>query len=109
MPFEVLSDVVNLYFSYSHNQPYSFFHEGNFRQRLTDGLLPDYLTFAILANAARFSTHTFFHGNPSSFAETYANRSWHAIVSNVFTRAEAPDFCTVQAITLLAIFDFTGM
>lgn len=108
VPFSVMLDTVSIYFNYSHNQPYSFFHEGDFRQRLSDGSLPDHLVFAVLANAVRFSAHPYLESKPMPFAETCANRSWNSIVSTVFAGDEQPDFCTVQSITLLSIFDFTG-
>jgi hypothetical protein len=87
---------------------YSFFHEGNFRQRLADNLLPDHLTFAVMATTLRFSTNPFFEGQTTSAAEIFANRSWKSIVTDCLAGDTAADFRTVQTITLLAIYDFTG-
>lgn len=108
LPLPVLLSTIDVYFLYCHNQPYSFFHEANFRRRLSDGLIPDHLLFAILATAVRFSTHPFFAGKTHEAAVTYANKSWRSIVGSCFARNEVADVMTVQTITLLAIFDFTG-
>ncbi|CAI7586310.1 unnamed protein product [Penicillium manginii] len=109
IPSPVLLSSIDLYFTYCHQQPYSFFHEENFRQRLMNGLIPDHLLFAVLATAVRFSTNSFFQGRTREATTTYANRSWKAIVHRCFTRNDTADLMTVQTITLLAIFDFTGM
>ncbi|KAH8803719.1 fungal-specific transcription factor domain-containing protein [Xylogone sp. PMI_703] len=108
LPLPVLLSTVDLYFRRCHNQPYSFFHEGNFRHRLSNGLIPDHLLFAVLATAIRFSSNSFFREQTREIAVTYANKSWKSIVSSCFTRNDAVDIMTVQTITLLAIFDFTA-
>jgi hypothetical protein len=103
----VLLGCVNDYFRHCHNQPYSFFHEVSFRQSLERGLLPDHLVLAVLASAARFSSDPFFC-DPHESAAQYANRSWKAIVVSYLAHNQAAHVQTVQTITLLAIFDFTG-
>jgi hypothetical protein len=47
--------LVNIYFDYCHNQPYSFFHEGNFRSCISRQEIPDHLLLAIVATTLRFS------------------------------------------------------
>jgi hypothetical protein len=108
LPLPVILSTVDVFFQYSHNQPYSFFHEGNFRQRLSAGQIPDHLLFAVLATAIRFSKHPFFEGRTHEAAVAYANRSWRSIVASCFIGGESADIRTVQTITLLSIFDFTG-
>lgn len=108
LPFSVLLDTVNVFFVYCHNQPYSFFHEGNFRQRLANDELPDHLLFAVLSSAIRFSTHPFFEGSLYEASITYANKSWKSIVASCFAANQVADIRTVQTITLLSIFDFTA-
>jgi hypothetical protein len=108
LPLPVILSTVDEFFQYSHNQPYSFFHEGNFRQRLSAGQIPDHLLFAVLATAIRFSKHPFFEGRTHEAAVAYANRSWRSIVASCFIGGESADIRTVQTITLLSIFDFTG-
>jgi hypothetical protein len=109
MPLPVLLETLDIFFTYCHNQPYSFFHEENFRRRLSNGELPDHLLFAVLANAIRFSANPFFENNTHEAAVTYANRSWKSIVSSCFAANQVADIRTVQTITLLSIFDFTGL
>ena len=108
VPLPVLLYMIDVYFECCHNQPYSFFHEQNFRDRLSNGSIPDHLLFAVLATAARFSTNPFFKGKTHEAAVTYANKSWKSIVASCFARNDAANIMTVQTITLLAIFDFTG-
>lgn len=109
LPLPVLLSTVDVYFRCCHNQPYSFFHEENFRHRLSHGLIPDHLLFAVLASAVRFSTHSFFKGQTHDLAVTYANKSWRSIVAKCLARSDTADIMTVQTITLLSIFDFTGL
>ncbi|KAE8378086.1 fungal-specific transcription factor domain-containing protein [Aspergillus bertholletiae] len=108
IPLPVLLSTIDLYFAHCHQQPYSFFHEENFRQRLTNGLIPDHLLFAVLATSVRFSTNSFFQGRTQEISTAYANRSWKAIVHRCFNRNDTADVMVVQTITLLAIFDFTA-
>jgi len=106
---EVLLAVVDAFFTYCHNQPYSFFHEGNFRRGLSQGSLPEHLLLAVLASAVRFSRHAYFNGRWYEAAVGYANRSWKAVVSSCITVSRTADVSIVQTIALLALFDFTGM
>ncbi|KAJ3560206.1 hypothetical protein NPX13_g9383 [Xylaria arbuscula] len=108
VPQPVILSLVDDFFRCSHNQPYSFFHEQSFRRRLSDGLIPNYLLFAVLATAVRFSSHPFFESQAHEAAITFANKSWKAIVSSCFARDEKATIMTIQTITLLAIFDFTA-
>ncbi|KIW23324.1 uncharacterized protein PV07_11532 [Cladophialophora immunda] len=108
IPDEVLSSVVDVYFSFCHNQPYSFFHEGNFRRRLALGTLSEHLILAVVAISVRFSTHPYFASRSHEVAVAYATRSWKSVVSNCFTADNPGDISIVQTIALLALFDFTG-
>jgi hypothetical protein len=106
---EVLLAVVDAFFTYCHNQPYSFFHEGNFRRGLSQGSLPEHLLLAVLASAVRFSRHAYFNGRWYEAAVGYANRSWKSVVSSCITVSRTADVSIVQTIALLALFDFTGI
>src|SRR5579871_6080291 len=55
IPLLVLLETLDIFSICCHYQQYSFFHEGNFRRRLSNGELPDHLLFAVLANAIRVS------------------------------------------------------
>ncbi|KAL6249735.1 hypothetical protein RBB50_003590 [Rhinocladiella similis] len=107
LPLPVLLETVDIYFECCHNQPYSFFHENNFRESLSKGQIPDHLLFAVLASAMRFSRNPFF-GNLHDAAVLYANKSWKTIVSSCFSNNQTADLRMVQSLTLLSIFDFTA-
>ncbi|RFU28893.1 hypothetical protein B7463_g7455, partial [Scytalidium lignicola] len=104
----VLESLIDTYFSCVHNQPYSFFHEQSFRQRLANGVLPDYLKFAVLATALQFSENPYYNGARHEASTSYARKSWKQIVSVWFAPETDPDINICQAITLLSIIDFTG-
>lgn len=75
-PPRILLFAADVYFKYCYNHPYSLFHEGRFRQRLTAGEVPEYLVWAFLASSRRFSTipHRQFEGGDS--VGSLAKRSW---------------------------------
>lgn len=101
-------ELIDIYFSYCHNQPYSFFHEGKLRRQIAANEVPEHLIFAIAATAVRFSKNPLFEGRHRDVAINYADRSWSYIVSDCFATNQRLDIRTVQTITLLSIFDFTG-
>jgi len=105
----VVESLINTYFTYSHNQPYSYFHEGTFRQRLADGNLPKCLLLAILASALRFSDHEYFEGATREATETYAREAWLSVLSDHMTADNSPQLYVAQTTNILAIVDFTGM
>ncbi|CZR54817.1 uncharacterized protein PAC_04701 [Phialocephala subalpina] len=107
-PGQVASSLIDLYFSRVHNQPYSFFHEQSFRQRYANGLVPEYLIFAMLASSLRFSTDAFYQTKQQDIIMAYASRSWSYIVQEWFATESDPDLQICQAITLLSIIDFTA-
>ena len=103
-----LNDIITSYFTYCHNQPFSFFHEQTFRKRLTEGTLTSHLLLAVLCHGLRYSNHWHQSNRNPSTAEDYADQSWKSVISQCLYDREATDLATVQTITLLAIFDFTG-
>lgn len=109
LPLETIVAAVDAYFLYNHDQPYSFFHAAIFKRNLLEQRIPDHLLFAILANAVRFCADPYFQDQPNAHAEKFANRAWNAIVSQIFIGGVAPNLATVQSITLLSIFDYTGI
>lgn len=97
-----------MFFGSVHNQPYSFFHEQNFRLNFSNGLLPDYLQFAVIASALRFSDDPYYEGRIFEATAAYALESWKRIVSAWFATESDPNIHVCQAIALLSIIDFTG-
>jgi hypothetical protein len=107
-PEDVLVAVIDSYFSYCQNQPYSFFHEETFRQGLSQHTIPKHLVLAVMATAVRFCSHPYFSGRALEMSVEYANRSWKLIVSDCFTVGKVAEVSTVQTVALLGLFDFTG-
>lgn len=106
-PEDVFMAVIDSYFTYVQNQPYSFFHEQIFRQRLSKH--PRHLVLAVMATAVRFCSHPYFTGRALETSVEYANRSWKLIVSDCFTVGKEAEVSAVQTVALLGLFDFTGM
>ncbi|KIW09855.1 hypothetical protein PV08_11956 [Exophiala spinifera] len=107
LPLPIILETIDVYFTYCHNQPYSFFHEESFRSKLSQGKIPDHLLFAILASAVRFSKNSFFK-DIFETALFYSNKSWRSIVSTCFSANKVADLATVQTVTLLSILDYTA-
>ena len=100
--------MVDTFFDYCHNQPYSFFHEGKFRGHIVQQTIPTHLLLAVMASAVRFSCHPYFVGGTHEASVGFANRAWKSVVSDCFTTGKAAEVSIVQTIALLALFDFTG-
>jgi hypothetical protein len=107
-PLPILKALADVYFANCQNQPYSYFLESSFRQRLNDGNLPEHLLLAFAATAARYSSHEFFGNRQSEATKTYARTAWLVILTQVFSSEHGLDLCAVQATNMLAIIDFTG-
>ncbi|KAL2004684.1 hypothetical protein VTN00DRAFT_3212 [Thermoascus crustaceus] len=107
-PQPVLRSLVDTYFLYSHNQPYSYFQEASFRRKLDSGLLPRCLVFAVLASALRFSAHEYYSGRAHEAAEAYARESWLSVLQDHLTVENSPNLHVVQTTNLLAVIDFTA-
>ncbi len=108
-PNDAIMAAVDAYFYYCHNQPYSFFHEGQFRRQWDAQKVPAHLVLAVMATAVRFCTHSYFSGRGYEASVGYANRAWKLIVSDCFTAGSITEVSTVQTVALLGLFDFTGM
>lgn len=100
--------LVDLYFTYCHNQPYSLFHENNFRERFNTGTLPHAVLLAVLANSSRFANNIAATEARRQQAGGLADRAWHAIKGPCFSGTNTIDISILQALILLCIFDFTG-
>lgn len=108
IPQEILFAVVDTFFECCHNQPYSLFHEQNFRARLSEQKLPAYLILAVMATATRFCLHPYFSGGTFAASAEFADSAWKCIVSEDFKAGSATELATVQTMALLGLFDFTG-
>lgn len=108
IPEDVFLAVIDAYFQFCHNQPYSFFHEENFRERLRAQVTPKHLVLTVMAVAVRFCPHPYFSGRVHAASVDYANMAWKLIVSDCFTVGKVAEVSTVQTVALLGLFDFTG-
>ncbi|KAH6611304.1 hypothetical protein Trco_001324 [Trichoderma cornu-damae] len=106
-PPPVMAHLIDTYFLHVHNQPYSYFHEQSFRERLNYGLVPKCLLFAILASALKFSDSDFFHGSTREATEAYAREAWLALLNDHLTVENNPSLQVAQASNILGVVDFT--
>lgn len=107
-PYEEQLMLVDLYFLYFHNQPYSLFHESDFRIRFHTGTLPDYLLLAVMVNSFRFVNNSSTAQERLQIAATFADSAWQSISKDCFSGKDAVNLSIIQTLTLLCIFDFTG-
>lgn len=69
--------------------------------------VPDHVLFAVLCNCFRFLGTS--DDKHQQISERYAETAWSLVKSKCFSEEEDCDISTVQTVTLLSIFDFTGM
>ncbi|KAM0456341.1 hypothetical protein ACHAPV_007283 [Trichoderma viride] len=106
-PPAVMDHLIDAYFLHVHNQPYSYFHEQSFRERVNYGLIPKCLLFAILASALKFSDIEYFQGSIREATEAYAREAWLAILHEHLTVENNPTLAVAQASNILGVVDFT--
>jgi hypothetical protein len=108
-PEPVVQSLVDTYFVHVHNQPYTYFSEKSFRQKLKNGLLPKCLILAVLASAIRFSDHPYYQGRALEMIELYAKDAWLSVLHDHLAVEEVPNIHVVQTVNLLGVVNFTGM
>lgn len=115
LPKATLGRLVDDYFRYSHNQLYSFFHEDTFRLKSANGTIPEYLLETVIVSSLRFSRDPYFEDDlfflnkRKVTADAFARKSWNTLSSKF---VDGDDDCcveVVQAVTLLAIYEFIGL
>lgn len=105
-PRDLMLRAINIYFSHCHNQPYCVFHESSFTRQFMEKRVPDHVLFAVLCNCFRFLGTS--DDKQQQISERYAETAWSLVKSKCFSEEDC-DISTVQTVTLLSIFDFTGM
>ncbi|KAL2846380.1 fungal-specific transcription factor domain-containing protein [Aspergillus pseudoustus] len=100
--------LVDCYFSYFHSQPYSLFHESDFRIRFHTGNVPDHLLLAVMVNALRFVDNSTGIEERLQTAATFADSAWQAINKDCFSGKGVVDLPVIQTLILLCIFDVTA-
>ncbi|UKZ72886.1 hypothetical protein TrVFT333_000523 [Trichoderma virens FT-333] len=103
----VMAHLIDTYFLHVHNQPYTYFHEQSFRERLNYGVVPKCLLFAILASALKFSDSDYFAGCRREATEAYAREAWLALLNDHLTVENNPSLQVAQASNILGVVDFT--
>lgn len=102
-----MAHLIDTYFLHVHNQPYTYFHEQSFRERLNYGLIPKCLLFGILASALKFSDSDYFSGCRREATEAYAREAWLALLNDHLTVENNPTLQVAQASNILGVVDFT--
>ncbi|KAH8621951.1 hypothetical protein IG631_23346 [Alternaria alternata] len=103
-----LQSLTDIYFHHCHQHPYTYFHEGTFRQSLEMGILPSYLTLAIAAIAVSYSNELCFVGRQAEAMNCYSRLAWSQIMEQSFSDDHGPSVHTVQAANMLGIVDYIG-
>lgn len=100
--------LIDIYFSRVHDQPYSFFHEADFRQRLDGDRLPRHLLLAISALAIRFLNHPYFTGRVHEASAAYSRQAWLLVLTDHLMVLNNVTLSVIQTISILAVVDYTG-
>jgi|SRR5690242_7176546 len=103
-----LQSLTNVYFRHCHQHPYTYFHEGSFRQSLEIGNLPSYLMLAVAALAVSYSDELCFAGHQTEAMNSYSRLAWSQIMEQSFADNHGPSIHTVQAANMLGIVDYLG-
>lgn len=106
-PQDLMLRGIDMYFSHCDNQPYCIFHENSSTRHFMERGVPDHVLFAVLCNYFRFLGTS--DGKHQRISERYAETAWSLVKSKCFPEEEVCDISAVQTMTLLSIFDFTGM
>ncbi|KAL2204289.1 hypothetical protein CC79DRAFT_1128877 [Sarocladium strictum] len=108
LPSHVIDSVIELYFTRVHGRPYAFFRESHFRGNYDRGAIPPILILSVLATAIRFSRALCFQGINHHVSDNFSSRAWQQILEQHLVRDDGLDLTVIQAVTLLAIVDYTA-
>lgn len=108
LPFATVQNVLSHYFAFCNEQPFSFFNREALLKRHLDGQIPAALMLAILSSAICFATGEGVPAAPQRLARHLANEGWRLLAQPAKTDAPAEQLARLQALVLLAIFDFAG-
>ncbi|PTU24164.1 hypothetical protein P175DRAFT_0527619 [Aspergillus ochraceoroseus IBT 24754] len=107
-PQDVFLEACDIYFLHSHNKPYSLFNPDLLQRKIEQGQVPQYLQFAVIATAVRFSSHIQWKERKQKTIDSYAQCSWAMIMSSPDGLGDSSDVSVIQALTLLAVIDATA-
>ncbi|KAH8172540.1 fungal specific transcription factor domain-containing protein [Sarocladium implicatum] len=98
-PLKLQLELIDLYFSFIHDQFHSLFHRPTFIDDAEKGRIPTIILFAIFSLSSRFSTHDAFTGlDPSRRGETFR------VASEKLLDVRDVSIVTIQTCTLLGAY-----
>lgn len=106
---QVFLQAYDIFFRHYNNKPYSLFNPDLFRRKIDQRQVPQYLQFAFIATAVRFSSQLQWKQRKQETIDGYAQCSWEMIMSSPDGLGDGSDVSVIQALALLAIIDATGM
>lgn len=107
-PPAVAQEIVDLFFTYHHGQPFSLLHEPSFRQRLGAGVVPQYMILTLQATSIHHCHDPFVEGRQHEISKTYAARSWEMLKQHLLSLEEEIDIHVLQALFLHCMLDLEG-
>ncbi|KAL2784296.1 fungal-specific transcription factor domain-containing protein [Aspergillus keveii] len=107
---QVFNEATTIFFQHYHNKPYTLFNAPLFHRKAAAGQIPQYLQFAFIATAVRFSSQIQWKQRKQSTIDSYARASWELIMSSPdgLGDSDSSDVSVIQALALLAIIDATA-
>ena len=102
----MFAGIMDNFFKYCHNQPYSYFRERTFRRQHSDRKLPVYLLYAFAATAIRFSPQFFTGSDRHKLVQPYCDLAWTQLTQYAFHPTSELDITLVQTSSLLSVIDF---
>jgi hypothetical protein len=97
--------LIDEYFLYCHNRPYSLFHEETFKQRWEAGLIPRFLWQTVVASALPYSQAISLSEKNQQIEDHYVDASWKEMSAKWQHADEGTDLCLVQGMLLHSILD----
>jgi hypothetical protein len=107
---QIFNEATTIFFRHYHNKPYTLFNAPLFHRKASAGQIPQYLQFAFIATAVRFSSQVQWKQRKQSTIDSYARASWELIMSSPdgLGDSDSSDVSVIQALALLAIIDATA-
>ncbi|KAL4922401.1 fungal-specific transcription factor domain-containing protein [Aspergillus aurantiobrunneus] len=105
---QVFLEAYAIFTRHYHSKPYTLFNPSLFQQRITQHQIPQYLQFAFIATAVRFSSQLQWKQRKQKTIDGYARCSWEMIMSSPDGLGDGSDVSVIQALALLAIIDATA-
>ncbi|KAK5045511.1 hypothetical protein LTR84_009129 [Exophiala bonariae] len=102
----MFAGIIDDFFKYCHNQPYSYFRERTFRRQHSHRKLPVYLLYAFAATAIRFSPLFFATNDGDKLVQPYCDIAWTQVTQYAFHPTSELDITLVQTSSLLSVIDF---